>query len=86
MKILGSIYAQSTHQPKRDVAKEYLKKVTSREPDDVEAWIELAQILEQSDLSECLKSYMTAMKLFRDKVKVAIPPEIYNNIGSVHYR
>ncbi|CAG7835863.1 unnamed protein product [Allacma fusca] len=86
MKILGSIYAQGTSQSKRDVAKDYLKKVTAREPDDVEAWIELAQILEQSDLNECLKSYMTAMRLFRDKVRVAIPPEIYNNIGSVHYR
>lgn len=86
MKILGSLYANSSSQSKRDVAKDYLKKVTSREPDDVEAWIELAQILEQSDPHDSLKSYNTAVKLFHDKVKVPVPPEISNNIGSLNYR
>ena len=86
MKILGSLYAQGNSQTKRDVAKDYLKKVTAREPEDVEAWIELAQILEQSDLNDCLKSYTTALKLFKEKVNVPILPEINNNIGSVHYR
>lgn len=28
----------------------HLKKVTEQYPDDVEAWIELAQILEQTDI------------------------------------
>lgn len=36
MKILGSLYANSSSQSKRDIAKDYLKKVTTREPDDVE--------------------------------------------------
>lgn len=86
MKILGSLYASSSSQSKRDVAKDYLKKVTARQPEDVEAWIELAQILEQTDLNDCLKSYMTAVKLFNEKVKIPVPAEVYNNIGSVHYR
>lgn len=50
MKILGSLYASSTSQSKRDIARQHLKKVTEQFPDDVEAWIELAQILEQNDL------------------------------------
>ena len=29
-----------------------LKKVTEHSPDDVEAWIELAQILERTDVSQ----------------------------------
>lgn len=50
MKILGSLYANSPSQLQRDIARQHLKKVTERFPDDVEAWIELAQILEQNDL------------------------------------
>lgn len=50
MKILGSLYATSPSQSKRDIARQHLKKVTEQFPDDVEAWIELAQILEQNDL------------------------------------
>jgi RNA polymerase-associated protein CTR9 len=50
MKILGSIYARSSSTEKRDMAKQHLKKVTDMTPEDLEAWIELAQILEQNDI------------------------------------
>ncbi|XP_043475768.1 RNA polymerase-associated protein CTR9 homolog [Leptopilina heterotoma] len=86
MKILGSLYANSTSQSKRDIAKNHLKKVTEQLPDDVEAWIELAQILEQSDLNGALNAYGIATKILKDKVGVDIPPEILNNVGSLHYR
>lgn len=86
MKIIGSLYAQVNNQTKRDQAKTYLKKVTDQCPDDVEAWIELAQILEQSDLQGALSAYETAIKIFKDKVQVEIPPEIYNNIAALHFR
>ena len=43
--------------------------MTEQFPEDVEAWIELAQILEQSDLGESLKSYNTATKILQDKVR-----------------
>ena len=61
-------------------------KVTEQFPDDVEAWIELAQILEQSDLHGSLKAYETAMSIWKDKVKETIPPQIVNNVGSLHSR
>lgn len=86
MKILGSIYASSEDQTKKERAKSYFKKVTESIPDDVEAWIELAQILEQSDLNGALNAYGTAMKILREKVGMEIPPEIYNNVGAIHFK
>lgn len=86
MKILGSLYASSSSQSKRDIAKNHLKKVTEQFPDDVEAWIELAQILEQNDLQGSLQAYATATNILTDKVKADIPPEILNNVAALHYR
>ena len=86
MKILGSLYAGSAVQAKRDLAKTYLKKVTEQIPDDVEAWIELAQILEQNDMAGALAAYGTAIKILQEKVQVEIPPEILNNVAALHFR
>ncbi|KAF6205513.1 hypothetical protein GE061_019686 [Apolygus lucorum] len=86
MKILGSLYASSSSQSKRDIAKNHLRKVTEQFPDDVEAWIELAQILEQSDLQGSLQAYGTATKILRETVHAEIPPEILNNVACLHYR
>lgn len=86
MKILGSLYASSSSQSKRDTAKNHLKKVTEQVPDDVEAWIELAQILEQNDLQGSLNAYSQAVKILTEKVEVEIPPEILNNMAALFYR
>ncbi|KAH9640676.1 hypothetical protein HF086_010554 [Spodoptera exigua] len=86
MKILGSLYANSPSQSKRDIARQHLKKVTEQFPDDVEAWIELAQILEQNDLQGSLNAYSTAMKILKEKVNADIPAEILNNVAALHYR
>ncbi|KAK9885237.1 hypothetical protein WA026_010740, partial [Henosepilachna vigintioctopunctata] len=86
MKILGSIYAISSSQSKRDIAKNHLKKVTEQFPDDIEAWIELAQILEQSDLQGSLNAYGTAVQILKKDVQAEIPTEILNNVASLHYR
>lgn len=86
MKILGSLYAYSQNQSKRDQAKVYLKKVTEQIPDDVEAWIEYAQLLEQTDLPGALSAYGTAMKILTEKVGMEVPPEIHNNVAACHFR
>ncbi|TRY67808.1 hypothetical protein TCAL_07229 [Tigriopus californicus] len=86
MKILGSLYANSDNEEKRQIARNHLKKVTDQFPDDVEAWIELAQIFEQSDQHASLAAYKTATKILRDNVKTDIPPEILNNVGSLQFR
>ncbi|XP_024150888.1 RNA polymerase-associated protein CTR9 homolog [Oryzias melastigma] len=86
MKILGSLYATSDDQDKRDIAKGHLKKVTEQYPDDVEAWIELAQILEQTDIQGALSAYGTATRILQEKVQADVPPEILNNLGALHFR
>ncbi|XP_048828689.1 RNA polymerase-associated protein CTR9 homolog [Brienomyrus brachyistius] len=86
MKILGSLYATLDDQEKRDVAKGHLKKVTEQYPDDVEAWIELAQILEQTDIQGALSAYGTATRILQEKVQADVPPEILNNLGALHFR
>lgn len=86
MKILGSLYANSSSQSKRDIAKTHLKKVTEQFPEDIEAWIELAQILEQNDLHGSLQAYATATQILKDKVNDDIPPEILNNVAALHFR
>ncbi|XP_062869017.1 RNA polymerase-associated protein CTR9 homolog isoform X2 [Trichomycterus rosablanca] len=86
MKILGSLYATSDDQEKREIAKGHLKKVTEQYPDDVEAWIELAQILEQTDIQGALSAYGTATRILQEKVEADVPPEILNNLGALHFR
>lgn len=86
MKILGSLYATSNSQAKRDMAKSHLKKVTEQFPDDIEAWIELAQILEQNDLQGSLSAYGTATKLLKESVNADIPAEILNNVAALNFR
>lgn len=63
-----------------------MKKVTEQFPDDVEAWIELAQILEQSDIQGALSAYGTATEILKEKVEADVPPEILNNVAALHYR
>ncbi|XP_029341274.1 RNA polymerase-associated protein CTR9 homolog [Acyrthosiphon pisum] len=85
LKSLASLYADSKNQQKQDIAKSHLKKVTELVPDDVEAWIELAQILQQSDLQASLSAYGKAMILMRNSVNNYIPPEILNNVAALNY-
>lgn len=93
MKILGSLYAQSEDPDKQEAAKKHLKKVTDLYPDDVEAWIELAQLLERQPstttndgVQGALKAYGKATSIVRDSVKADVPPEILNNIAALHFR
>ncbi|CAL1547876.1 unnamed protein product [Lymnaea stagnalis] len=86
MKILGSLYASHGDQEKRDIAKQHMKKVTEQFPDDVEAWIELAQIMEQTDVQGALSAYGTATRILKEKVEADIPPEILNNVAALHFR
>ncbi|KAI8783785.1 RNA polymerase-associated protein CTR9 [Biomphalaria glabrata] len=86
MKILGSLYANHSDQEKRDIARQHMKKVTEQFPDDVEAWIELAQIMEQTDVQGALSAYGTATRILKEKVEADIPPEILNNVAALHFR
>jgi RNA polymerase-associated protein CTR9 len=86
LKILASIYASSKDPEKRELAKQNFKKVTDLYPDDLEAWIELGQLLESTDIPGALAAYTTATRLLKDSLQEDLPPEILNNVGSLHYR
>jgi len=86
MKILGSLYAASSSESKREIARGHLKKVTEQFPDDIEAWIELAQILEGTDLQGSLSAYNRAISILHETVLTEIPPELLNNVGSLQFR
>lgn len=64
----------------------HLKKITEQFPDDVEAWIELAQIMERTDVSQALSAYHTATTILTDKVEAEVPPEILNNVAALHFK
>lgn len=82
LKILASLYAQSTSQSKKDQARKYLKTVTGKRPEDVEAWVELASLTEQYDTPTALAAYRTSIKLYESRSK-PVPPELYNNIAAL---
>ena len=52
----------------------------------MEAFIELAQILERTDINQALQAYETATKILRETIKAEIPPEILNNVAALHFR
>ncbi|KAK0082865.1 hypothetical protein PV325_009715 [Microctonus aethiopoides] len=63
LKVLESLYANSTSQPKREIAKNYLRKVTELVPDDVEAWIEFARILHKKEARKYFKESRARSKI-----------------------
>ncbi|KAK0091243.1 hypothetical protein PV326_003534, partial [Microctonus aethiopoides] len=87
IKILKSsrIYANVDYQSKRDIAKNYFRIVTESVPDNVEAWIELAQ-MQENDWNASLNAHKTAKKILKEKVGAEVRPEILNNVGSIHHR
>ena len=56
--------------------------MTTQCPEDIEAWIELGGILQNSDVNEALNAYNTAAQIIRDNIHEDVPPEILNNIAS----
>ncbi|KXJ22497.1 RNA polymerase-associated protein CTR9-like [Exaiptasia diaphana] len=80
LRYLGTVVFSTDHY------EDHLKKVTEQYPDDVEAWIELAGILEQSDVQAALEAYGTSSNLLKEKVQADVPPEILNNVGALHFR
>ena len=80
MKILGFLYS---HNNKKEQAYNYLKKVTEIQPSDHEAWIELAQLIEDNS-TEALKAYERGRQIMEGK-SLSLTPEIWNNIGVLRY-
>lgn len=79
MRLLGTLYARNG---RHGEAMSYLKKVTTSAPRDVEARIELAELLAQTDLPKAKEEYQIAVKLIRQKDE-PVPREITNNLAVV---
>ena len=78
LKILGSIY---TKQHKKEQALEKLNQVVKANPDDAEAWIEIAQLLEISKPKQALEAYEKAL------ANISNPPaELWNNIAILRHK
>ncbi|TKR78211.1 hypothetical protein L596_019056 [Steinernema carpocapsae] len=90
LKIMGSLYA---HHPslkageteqRHAKATECLKKVIEISPDDIEAYIDLAQLQEQNSPDAALASYNKVCDLLTSATEMEVPSEIYNNMGSLY--
>eukprot|EP01114_Cavostelium_apophysatum_P004221 TRINITY_DN1439_c0_g2_i1.p1 TRINITY_DN1439_c0_g2~~TRINITY_DN1439_c0_g2_i1.p1 ORF type:complete len:1096 (-),score=375.65 TRINITY_DN1439_c0_g2_i1:61-3174(-) len=81
LKILGSLYLSSG---RKERAYNFLKRVTDLHPEDVDAWIELAQIIETTNYSDALTAYLKVKKIMEVN-KQEIAPELYHNIGVLQH-
>jgi len=81
---VGSLYSL-TGRPEE--ALNYLKRVTYACPYDVDAWIELAEILADKDDKDAKQAYQTAVILFRSASEEGkAPKELCNNLAVVMHR
>ncbi|VDN57955.1 unnamed protein product [Dracunculus medinensis] len=91
LKMLGSLYAhsepanQKERNERRDKARSILKKVMEMCPDDVEALIDWAQLVENIDPQRSLDAYIKASNILQQTLGVDVPPEITNNIACLYF-
>jgi len=86
LKVLGSILSKEKSLPDQKKAQSFLKKVVEINPEDVETWIELAEVHEIFDLDEALHAYQKAENIWETQIKGVLPPELLNNIGALYLR
>ncbi|GAQ79163.1 hypothetical protein KFL_000250400 [Klebsormidium nitens] len=81
LKALGSI-----HQLEGDTARALtnFKRVTEINPKDIQAWVELGELLLASDFSGALRAFTTAVALM-NKRDDPIPPALLNNMGVLYF-
>ncbi|KHJ44027.1 tetratricopeptide repeat protein [Trichuris suis] len=87
MKVLGSLYAASGKKERKGKAKEYLAKVVETFPDDVNALIEYASVLQEKETDLAIEMYSRACKIYKQTNDTEIEsPELWNNMGSLYFR
>ena len=82
LKVLASLYDSANSQSRKESARSHLKKVTTARPNDLEAWIELGSLCEQTDTQTALSAYRTTIQIYESQSN-QVPPEIYNNIAAL---
>ena len=78
---MGYIYFKLKQKQKAFVAYE---KALKYDKDDIDTWLEYANVLESIEIQKAQRSYLKALELMKLKAKSGnstIQPEIYINIG-----
>uniref|UniRef100_A0A5S6QAZ3 TPR_REGION domain-containing protein n=1 Tax=Trichuris muris TaxID=70415 RepID=A0A5S6QAZ3_TRIMR len=87
MRVLGSLYAASDQKERKVKAREYLEKMVEMFPDDVNALIEYASVLQEKDTRLAIDMYERARKIYKDTNGAELESaELWNNIGSLYFR
>ena len=81
LKAIGHILRQ---QGRKDKALEHFKKATRLNARDVDAWLEMGELLVSSDFEGALESFQTAHSLLV-KSQEQVPLALLNNIGVLHF-
>ncbi|KAG0578736.1 hypothetical protein KC19_4G046400 [Ceratodon purpureus] len=81
LKAIGHILGQ---QGRKEKALEHLRKATRMNPRDVDAWLEMGELLVSSDFAAALESFQTAHNLLT-KSQDVVPLGLLNNIGVLHF-
>lgn len=81
LKAVGHILG---HQGRKEKALEHFKKATRMNPKDVDAWLEMGELLVSSDFAAALDSFQTAHTLLKRSQEV-VPLALLNNIGVLHF-
>jgi tetratricopeptide (TPR) repeat protein len=80
------LYGQSDNAAKKEKGKAYLKQVTKQQPEDVEAWIELAKLMQHTEKVEALKAYTHAITIIKSQFGAVNCPELLDNVGCLHHQ
>ncbi|EFJ08114.1 hypothetical protein SELMODRAFT_161156, partial [Selaginella moellendorffii] len=81
LKVVGYIHLQ---QGRNDKALESFRKAAKVSPRDVDAWIEIGELLVSTDFSAALDAFKTAHNL-QTKSGEKVPLGLLNNIGVLHF-
>eukprot|EP00005_Dracoamoeba_jomungandri_P008714 CAMPEP_0174270756 /NCGR_PEP_ID=MMETSP0439-20130205/45618_1 /TAXON_ID=0 /ORGANISM="Stereomyxa ramosa, Strain Chinc5" /LENGTH=1018 /DNA_ID=CAMNT_0015360281 /DNA_START=21 /DNA_END=3074 /DNA_ORIENTATION=+ len=82
LKVLGSLYASCG---KKEEAIQNFKKVLETHADDIDAWIEMAELVESRDYKEAHDCYVKAANLLEEQGQ-QVPLELWNNIGVLCFK
>eukprot|EP00729_Bicosta_minor_P005564 gene5564-32385_t len=85
-KILGSLYGQSDNAAKKKKGKQYLEQVTKQQPEDVEAWIELAIMMQHTEKAEALSAYQKAIGIIKEQLGEVDCPELLDNVACLQHQ
>ena len=71
---------------KRAKALDFLRRAATAMPDDIEVWLEYAELLQRRDVASAFKAYEHALQVWREQVEMPVPPEMLNNFAVLKHK